>query len=465
MRKLLVANRGEIAARIIRSARDAGIRTVLTVSEPDRDSVAATMADETVVIGPAPVTGSYLNIDAVLDAVRSSGADAVHPGFGFLSENADFARAVLDAGVTWVGPSPETIELMGNKSAAREAAEAAGVPTLPGTRGALDPGADAETTAAGIGYPLVVKASAGGGGRGIRLVEKPGELLSTIELARAEARAAFGDPSVYLERFIENARHVEVQILADDTRVIHLGDRDCSMQRRHQKLLEEAPAPALPDHVRETIRSSSVELARNCGYRGAGTVEFLYDPVRQEASFIEMNTRIQVEHPVTEMITGVDIVAEQLRVADGLPLSVSQGDIVFDGHAFEARINAEDPANSFMPSPGTLTTVIWPTTGEVRVDTGFEEGSAVLPFYDSMIAKIIVHAATRDLALEALRTALDELHIEGVATTRPLLAALAATPELREVRHHSTFVEHSGELYTAHHGESLPGAHHQKGLS
>lgn len=268
MRKLLVANRGEIAARIIRSARDAGIRTVLTVSEPDRDSVAATMADETVVIGPAPVTGSYLNIDAVLDAVRSSGADAVHPGFGFLSENADFARAVLDAGVTWVGPSPETIELMGNKSAAREAAEAAGVPTLPGTRGALDPGADAETTAAGIGYPLVVKASAGGGGRGIRLVEKPGELLSTIELARAEARAAFGDPSVYLERFIENARHVEVQILADDTRVIHLGDRDCSMQRRHQKLLEEAPAPALPDHVRETIRSSSVELARNCGYRG-----------------------------------------------------------------------------------------------------------------------------------------------------------------------------------------------------
>lgn len=270
MKKLLVANRGEIAVRVLRSARDAGIRTVLTVSEPDRDSVAAALADETVVIGPAPVASSYLNINAVLDAVGSSGADAVHPGFGFLSENADFACAVIDAGVTWVGPAPETIELMGNKSAARNAAEEAGVPTLPGTRGALAEDADAVSVAAEIGYPLVVKASAGGGGRGIRLVTGPDELVSTIDLARAEARAAFGDPAVYLERFIENARHIEVQILADGDSVIHLGDRDCSMQRRHQKLLEEAPAPALPDQVREIIRSSSVELARNCGYRGPG---------------------------------------------------------------------------------------------------------------------------------------------------------------------------------------------------
>lgn len=446
MKKLLVANRGEIAVRVLRSARDAGIRTVLTVSEPDRGSVAATMADETVVIGPAPVVSSYLSIDAVLDAVRSSGADAVHPGFGFLSENADFARAVIDAGVTWVGPAPETIELMGNKSAARNAAEAAGVPTLPGTRGALAEDADALSVAAEIGYPLVVKASAGGGGRGIRLVTGPDELVSTIDLARAEARAAFGDPAVYLERFIENARHVEVQILADGENVIHLGDRDCSMQRRHQKLLEEAPAPALPNEVRETIRSSSVELAHNCGYQGAGTVEFLFDPARGEAAFIEMNTRIQVEHPVTEMVTGIDIVAEQLRIADGQPLSVRQEDVAFHGHAFEARVNAEDPANNFMPSPGTLTRIIWPTSGEVRVDTGFEEGSAVLPFYDSMIAKIIVHADDRDAALEALRTALAELDIEGVATTRPLLAALAAAPELRDVTHHSTFVEQNDSI-------------------
>lgn len=446
MKKLLVANRGEIAVRVLRSARDAGIRTVLTVSEPDRDSVAAALADETVVIGPAPVASSYLNINAVLDAAGSSGADAVHPGFGFLSENADFACAVIDAGVTWVGPAPETIELMGNKSAARNAAEEAGVPTLPGTRGALAEDADAVSVAAEIGYPLVVKASAGGGGRGIRLVTGPDELVSTIDLARAEARAAFGDPAVYLERFIENARHVEVQILADGDSVIHLGDRDCSMQRRHQKLLEEAPAPALPDQVREIIRSSSVELARNCGYRGAGTVEFLFDPARGEASFIEMNTRIQVEHPVTEMVTGIDIVAEQLSIADGQTLSIRQEDVTFHGHAFEARINAEDPVNNFMPSPGTLTKVVWPTSGEVRVDTGFEEGSTVLPFYDSMIAKIIVHADDRGAALEALRTALDELDIEGVATTRPLLAALAAAPELRDVTHHSTFVEQSDSI-------------------
>lgn len=446
MKKLLVANRGEIAVRVLRSARDAGIQTVLTVSEPDQNSVAASLADEAVVIGPAPVASSYLNIDAVLDAVRSSGADAVHPGFGFLSENADFARAVIDAGVTWVGPAPETIELMGNKSQARNAAEEAGVPTLPGTHGALAEDADALALAEEIGYPLVVKASAGGGGRGIRLVAGPDELVSTIDLARAEAHAAFGDPAVYLERFIENARHVEVQILADGNNVIHLGDRDCSMQRRHQKLLEEAPAPALPAEVRETIRTSSVELARNCGYQGAGTVEFLYDPNRGEAAFIEMNTRIQVEHPVTEMVTGVDIVAEQLRIADGQPLSIRQEDVTFNGHAFEARINAEDPGNNFMPSPGTLATIVWPTSGTVRVDTGFEEGSTVLPFYDSMIAKIIVHADDRDAALESLRTALDELHIDGVATTRPLLAALAATPELRDVQHHSTFVEQNGAI-------------------
>lgn len=446
MKKLLIANRGEIATRIIRSAKKAGIETVLTVSDADVDSVAARLADSTITIGPPPVTSSYINIAAVLEAVSSSGADAVHPGFGFLSENAEFARAVVRAGATWVGPAPETIELMGNKSEARRAARNAGVPTLPGTDGALTEDDDPVLIADGFGYPLVVKASSGGGGRGIRLVTSPDELLSTIDVARAEARAAFGDPAVYLERFIEKARHVEVQILGDGEHVIHLGDRDCTMQRRHQKLMEEAPAPELPDNVRTTIRESSVQLARNCGYSGAGTVEFLYDPARGEASFIEMNTRIQVEHPVTEMVTGTDIVAEQLRIADGKGLSLTQDDVTFSGHAFEVRINAEDPSNNFMPSPGTLTTVTWPTSGAVRIDTGFEEGSVVLPFYDSMIAKVIVHGATRDEALASLQTALSELHIDGVSTTRPLLAALADTSELRDVTHFSTFVENTPEI-------------------
>ncbi|WP_420097987.1 acetyl-CoA carboxylase biotin carboxylase subunit [Corynebacterium sp.] len=449
MKKLLIANRGEIAVRIIRSAKEAGIETVLTVSEADVDSVAARLADTTITIGPPPVTSSYINVDAVMDAVRRSGADAVHPGFGFLSENAEFARAVQSSGVTWVGPSPETIDLMGNKSEARRAAQEAGVPTLPGSNGALREDDDALAIAETVGYPLVVKASSGGGGRGIRLVTSPDELLSTIDVAQAEARAAFGDPAVYLERFIEKARHVEVQIIGDGHTVIHLGDRDCTMQRRHQKLLEEAPAPDLPDDVRATIRESSVQLARNCGYSGAGTVEFLYDPVRHEASFIEMNTRIQVEHPVTEMVTGTDIVAEQIRVAEGRGLSLAQDDVSFTGHAFEVRINAEDPSNNFMPSPGTLTSVTWPSSGSVRIDTGFEDGSVVLPFYDSMIAKIIVHADTREAALSSLQTALSELRIEGVATTRALLAALATTLELREIAHFSTFVEEHPEILEA----------------
>lgn len=441
MKKLLIANRGEIAVRIIRAARERGLTTVLTVSEADVDSVAATQADETVVIGPAPAQASYLNVDAVLAAARDSGADAVHPGFGFLSENPRFARAVIDAGLTWVGPSPETIELMGDKARARRAAAEAGVPTLPGTEGALDPEADAGAIAEGVGYPLVVKASSGGGGRGIRLVESADQLVETIELARAEAQAAFGDPTVYLERFIPKARHVEVQILGDGETFLHLGDRDCSMQRRHQKVLEEAPAPGLPDELRETIRSSSVDLARRTGYRGAGTVEFLYDAERGEASFIEMNTRLQVEHPVTEMVTGVDIVAEQLRIASGEGLSISQADVTISGHSFEARINAEDPFHGFMPSPGTIQSVTWPSSGDVRVDTGFESGSVVAPFYDSMLAKIIVRADDRDAAIKAIETALLELQVEGIATTTPMLLALARSEALARLEHHSTYIE------------------------
>lgn len=441
MQKLFIANRGEIAVRIIRTAKQLGLKSVLAVSEADAHSLAAELADETVVIGPAPASASYLNQDAVLTAATDSGADSLHPGFGFLSENADFAQRVIDSGLTWVGPDPESIRLMGNKASARAAAESAGVPTLEGTKGALDPDVDVDAIAAEIGFPLVVKASSGGGGRGIRLVDDPSLLISTIDIARAEAAAAFGDDALYMERFVARARHVEVQILGDGANYIQLGDRDCSMQRRQQKVIEEAPAPELPDEVREVIRTSSVELARRTGYRGAGTVEFLYDPEREVAAFIEMNTRLQVEHPVTEFVTGIDIVAEQLRIAEGRGLSVTQEQVDFDGHAIEVRLNAEDPANSFMPSPGTITVLAWPEGEGVRIDTGVSEGGEVAPFYDSMLAKLIVHAPDRPSAIEKMTAALEGLRIEGIKTTVPLLRALISRDEFARVAHYSTFVE------------------------
>ncbi|MFE2655905.1 acetyl/propionyl/methylcrotonyl-CoA carboxylase subunit alpha [Brevibacterium sp. NPDC059310] len=441
MDHLFIANRGEIAVRIIRTARQLGIRTTLAVSEADTDSLAAQMADDTALVGPAPATASYLNGEAVLKAARESGADALHPGFGFLSENADFAQMVSDAGIIWVGPDPESIRLMGNKAAARAAAVDAGVPTLAGSDGALAADADVTAIAAEIGYPLVVKASAGGGGRGIRRVESAEQLPATIDIARAEAAAAFGDDALYMERFVDRARHVEVQVLGDGERYIHLGDRDCSMQRRQQKVIEEAEAPRLPDHVRDLIRSSSVELARRSGYKGAGTVEFLYDPARETAAFIEMNTRLQVEHPVTEFVTGIDIVAEQLRIAEGRGLSVTQDEVAFDGHAIEVRINAEDPAHNFMPSPGTITALRWPDGEGVRIDSGFVEGGVVAPFYDSMLAKLIVHAPDRDQAIAKMQRALDDTEIDGVKTTVPLLRALIAREEFAAVDHYSTFVE------------------------
>ena len=441
MDHLFIANRGEIAVRIIRTARQLGIRTTLAVSEADTDSLAAQMADDTALVGPAPATASYLNGEAVLKAARDSGADALHPGFGFLSENADFAQMVSDAGIIWVGPDPESIRLMGNKAAARAAAVDAGVPTLAGSDGALAADADVTAIAAEIGYPLVVKASAGGGGRGIRRVESAEQLSGTIDIARAEAAAAFGDDALYMERFVDRARHVEVQVLGDGERYIHLGDRDCSMQRRQQKVIEEAEAPSLPDHVRDLIRSSSVELARRSGYKGAGTVEFLYDPARETAAFIEMNTRLQVEHPVTEFVTGIDIVAEQLRIAEGRGLSVTQDEVAFDGHAIEVRINAEDPAHNFMPSPGTITALRWPDGEGVRIDSGFIEGGVVAPFYDSMLAKLIVHAPDRDQAIAKMERALDDTEIDGVKTTVPLLRALIAREEFAAVDHYSTFVE------------------------
>ena len=441
MKKLLIANRGEIAVRVARTAREMGIETVLVASEPDANSLAARTADIVVVVGPAPAPASYLNQDAIISAALDSGCDAVHPGYGFLSENSAFARKVADAGLTWVGPDADAIEMMGNKSMARESARKAGVPVLRGSDGPLDPGADAIEVARGIGYPLVVKASAGGGGRGIRFVHSEDELLKTIETARGEAASVFGDPTVYLERFVQHARHVEVQILGDGTSFIHLGDRDCSMQRRSQKVIEEAPAPDLPDAVRRRIRESSVELARECGYSGAGTVEFLYDPINHEAAFIEMNTRIQVEHPITEQITGIDLVREQLLIASTGAMSIQQDDVRFSGHAIECRINAEDPEHNFFPSPGLITAIEWPSGEGIRVDTGVEAGSVVSPYYDSLLAKLIVHAPDRVTAIEAMLAALDGTHIEGVKTTIPVHKTLLARPEFAAVTHHSKFLE------------------------
>jgi acetyl-CoA carboxylase biotin carboxylase subunit len=449
MRKLFIANRGEIAVRIARTAKEMGISTVVGVSEADLGSLAAEAADEHVVLGPAPAAASYLNHDAVIGAALERGCDAVHPGYGFLSENAAFARAVDAAGLTWVGPPAEAIEMMGNKAEAREAARRAGVPVLKGTDGPLDPDADALEIAQAIGYPLVVKASAGGGGRGIRFVHDESELLGTIDMARGEAAAVFGDPAVYLERFVPSARHVEVQILGDGSSFIHLGDRDCSMQRRSQKVIEEAPAPDLPDRVRQRMRESSVELARQCGYRGAGTVEFLYDPVRQEAAFIEMNTRIQVEHPITEQITGVDLVREQLLIAYDGAMSLSQEDVAFRGHAIECRINAEDPDNNFFPSPGRIVRLAWPQGPGVRVDSGVGEGSVVTPFYDSMLAKLIVHAEDRQAAITAALQALAETEIEGIKTTIPMHSKLLSRPEFADVAHHSTFIETAPDMLEA----------------
>ena len=441
MKKVLIANRGEIAVRIIRTAKEMGIATVAVVSEADKGSNAERFADESVVVGPAPAGLSYLNHDAILAAAAETGADAIHPGYGFLSENAAFARKVIDAGLTWVGPSPDAIDLMGDKSRARQAAMSAGVPVLAGTEGALDTAGDIEAIAAEIGYPLVVKASAGGGGRGIRRIDAPEDLRKTVEVAQAEAQAAFNSNEVYFERFVTHARHVEVQIFGDGETWVHLGDRDCSMQRRQQKVIEEAPAPGIPDELRQRMRDTSVELARQSGYLGAGTVEFLYDPVRQEVAFIEMNTRLQVEHPISEAITGIDLVREQLRVAAGEKLGYTQDDITFSGHAFEFRINAEDPDNNFMPSPGLIEKLELAGGPGVRSDFGFSAGQTVMPFYDSLIGKLVVWAADRDQALARAERVLGETDIVGIKTTVPLMRRLIALDDFAQASHYTTYIE------------------------
>ena len=444
LRRVLIANRGEIAVRVMRTCRRLGIETVLAVSDADADAVPARLADKTIEIT------SYLDVDAVVEAAAAAGADAIHPGYGFLSENPRLARACEAAGIVFIGPGADVLQAAGDKLAARAHAVAAGLPVLPGglvrigatgadgapgarcaadEAGVLAHAADAARLAARIGYPVLVKAAGGGGGRGLRVVRDPGELAGAVAVGSAEARAAFGDARVYLERYVSPARHVEVQLLGDGENVIHLGDRDCSVQRRYAKLIEEAPAPRLGETLRVGMRAAAVALGLHLKYQGLGTVEFLVDAEQSAFWFLEVNARIQVEHPVTEAVTGLDLVAEQIAVAEGRRLRLSQASVRLDGHAIECRINAEDPAAGFRPSPGTVTSAVFPAGPGIRVDTHIQAGSAVPPQYDSLLAKLIVSGASRAEALDRLRGALDRCEIGGVATTLPALAALTADGE------------------------------------
>ena len=427
IRRLLIANRGEIAARVVRTCTRLGIESVLAASDPDLDSLPARLADRVVRLGPADAARSYLDPAAVVRAAQAVDADAVHPGYGFLSENPALARACVAAGVVFVGPTPESLEAVGDKLTARSHALSAGLPVVPG--GEAADLAQARAVAADVGYPLLVKAVGGGGGRGMKRVHGPDDLAHTLDLAVSEAAAAFGDPRVYLERFVSSGRHVEVQVLGDGSRAVALGDRDCSVQRRYQKLFEEAPAPLLPDGLRAEMAAAALALAEHLRYRGLGTVELLVDRERGTFYFLEMNARIQVEHPVTEMVTGLDLVAEQLAVAEGQPLRIRQEDVVLTGHAVECRINAEDWAHAFRPSPGRIERVVLPVGEGLRVDTHVQGGSVVPPYYDSLLAKLIVHGRDRDDALIRARAALELLRIDGVTTTVPVHQALLADPE------------------------------------
>ena len=416
--KVLIANRGEIALRIHRACREMGIQTVAVHSTADADAMHVRLADESVCIGPPPGRDSYLNIPAILSAATITGVDAIHPGVGFLSENADFAAMVEEHGFVFIGPSPEHIQLMGDKVAAKEAAVSLGIPVVPGSDGAITEDEEALEVADSVGFPILVKAAAGGGGRGMKVAENRDGLIQALGMARSEAKAAFGNDAVYLERYLGGPRHIEIQILADGQgNAIHLGERDCSLQRRHQKLLEEAPSPALNESAREGIGKIATDAMKKFGYRSAGTLEFLYE--NGEFFFIEMNTRLQVEHPISEAITGIDIVREQIRIAAGSPLALTQEDIVLSGHAIECRINAEDP-RTFMPSPGTITSHHVPGGLGVRVDSAIYGGYRIPPHYDSLIAKLIVHGSNRNECLMRLRRALEEYVVDGVKTTIPL---------------------------------------------
>ena len=419
LEKVLIANRGEIALRVLRACKELGIKTVAVHSTADRDLKHVRLADEAVCIGPPPSGQSYLDVPSIIAAAELTNADGIHPGYGFLSENADFAEQVEKSGFKFIGPTGETIRLMGDKVSAKQQMKRTGVPTVPGSDGALPDDPDEVTRIAReIGFPVIVKAAAGGGGRGMRVVHNEEVLLSSIQVTQSEAQAAFGSPVVYMEKFLQRPRHVEIQVLADGQgNAIHLGDRDCSLQRRHQKVIEEAPAPGIDDALRNEIGAACVRACLDMGYRGAGTFEFLFED--NAFYFIEMNTRVQVEHPVTEMISGVDIVREQLLIAGGAPLSIKQEDVALKGHSIECRINAEDP-RTFMPSPGTIKTFHAPGGHGVRVDSHVYSGYTVPPHYDSLIGKLITFADTREAALVKMRQALDELVVDGIRTNAAL---------------------------------------------
>lgn len=439
--KLLIANRGEIAVRVIRAAKELGLTTVAVYSDADADSLAVRMADEAVRIGPAHASKSYLSIDAILDAAKSSHAGAVHPGYGFLSENADFAQRVEAAGLVFVGPTPHAIRTMGDKAAARAAAMQAGVPTVPGSPGVVIDVNEALALADSIGYPVMIKATAGGGGRGIRVAANAEEFKKQFTTATAEALAAFGNGKVYLERFVRRARHIEVQVLGDGQRAVHLFERECSLQRRRQKVWEEAPSPVISAQKRQAMCHSALLLANAVAYRGAGTLEYLYDDETGDFFFIEMNTRIQVEHPITEMITGIDLVKEMLRIALGEPLRLQQKDIVLRGAAIEVRINAENAAKGFMPSPGKVSQLVVPGGPGVRFDTMLYPGYTVPAYYDSLLGKLIVHDEDRKSALQRMKRALTELVVEGICTTANLHTALCNSEAVANAQFHTGFLE------------------------
>jgi acetyl-CoA carboxylase biotin carboxylase subunit len=428
IRKILIANRGEIAVRILRTCKTLGIETVLAASEADMDSLGARLADRTLCIGPPPSAQSYLKVETIVQAALGTGCDAIHPGYGFLSERPELARLCEEEEVIFIGPTAAQIEAVGDKLRARAEAEAASVPVVPG--GAVATAEEARVLAGDIGTPLLVKAVGGGGGRGMKRVDDLHDLAGVMTMASAEAGAAFGDERVYLERYVMTGRHIEVQVLGDGAGgVIHLGERDCSVQRRYQKLIEETPAPELSPELRDRIRTAGVRFAEHLSYRGAGTVEFLVDIERQDFYFLEMNARIQVEHPVTEQVSGIDLVAEQIAIAEGRGLRLAQEGIILDGCAIECRINAEDPARDFAPSPGTVTAVAWPAGEGIRVDTHVRSGAKVPPFYDSLIAKVIAHGSNRPAALDRLRTALAETRVEGIATNIPFHLMVLDDPD------------------------------------
>ena len=438
IKKLLIANRGEIAVRIIRACKELGIETVAVFSEADRDSLHVQLADEAFCVGPTASKDSYLNFTNIISVATLTGSDAIHPGYGFLAENADFAELCQECNIIFVGPSADAISKMGTKDVARETMRKAGVPIVPGSQGIIKDSGDAVSLANDIGYPVIIKATAGGGGKGIRVAKTEQELIKGIQITQQEAATAFGNPGVYIEKYIEDFRHVEIQVMADSLgNVIHLGERDCTIQRRLQKLLEETPSPALSAEMREIMGRAAVKAAEAVNYTGAGTVEFIFDYRENKFYFMEMNTRIQVEHPVTEMVTGIDLIKEQIKVASGSALSVKQEDVVFNGWSIECRINAENPEKNFMPSPGKIEMYLPPGGLGVRVDSAVYPGYSIPPYYDSMIAKLITYGATREEAIARMKRALGEFVIEGISTTIPFHQKLLE---------HETFV--SGEFNT-----------------